>query len=126
MATTSTPSLHINRWGTISWVFMRLSALALIILALGHFVVQHVIFDVHDLDLQFVADRWADTGWRIYDGLLLALGLIHGMNGLRMVADDYILNRRINLAVRVLILLVGLGLLALGTAAIIVGVRMPA
>jgi succinate dehydrogenase / fumarate reductase, membrane anchor subunit len=112
-----------NRWGIISWMFMRLSALALIILVLGHFAIQHVFNDVHNLDINFVAARWANLGWRIYDAFLLGLGLAHGLNGVRIVADDYILNPRWNLVVRWAILVVGGGLVLIGMIAIIGGTR---
>jgi succinate dehydrogenase / fumarate reductase, membrane anchor subunit len=112
-----------NRWGIISWVFMRVSALVLIFLVLGHFAIQHVMNDVHNLDLAFVQARWANVGWRIYDALLLSLALVHGLNGLRIVADDYILRPGLNRAVRWAIVLVGGALILIGATAIIGGVK---
>ena len=112
-----------NNWGTISWLFMRISALALIILTLGHFAIQHVFNDVHNLDLAFVASRWSSVGWRIYDALLLTVGLSHGLNGLRIVADDYITSRPWNRLVRWLILIVGIALIIIGIVAVVGGVR---
>jgi succinate dehydrogenase / fumarate reductase, membrane anchor subunit len=112
-----------NNWGSISWLFMRISALALIILTLGHFAIQHVFNDVHNLDLNFVAARWSSVGWRIYDALLLTIGLAHGLNGLRIVADDYVVNKRWNQAVRWAILIVAIILIIVGAVAVIGGVR---
>jgi succinate dehydrogenase / fumarate reductase, membrane anchor subunit len=112
-----------DRWGVFSWYFMRLSALALILLALGHFFIQHVANDVHALSLEFVAARWSGLGWRLYDALLLSLGLLHGLNGLRIVADDYIVQPRLNKAFRVLLVLIGAALLLIGGIAVIGGVR---
>jgi succinate dehydrogenase / fumarate reductase membrane anchor subunit len=118
------PVVAPNRWGTISWLFMRVSALALIFLALGHFVIQHVLNDVHNLSLEFVAARWGTLGWRIYDGLLLGLGLAHGLNGLRIVVDDYVVRPGFNRALKLLLLATGIFMAIVGTVALIGGVRM--
>jgi succinate dehydrogenase / fumarate reductase, membrane anchor subunit len=114
-----------NTWGTISWLFMRFSALALIFLVLGHFAIQHVINDVHNLDLAFVQQRWTGPGWRIYDALMLSLALVHGLNGLRIVADDYILDARRNKVARWAIVVIGAALIVVGMVAVIGGVRRP-
>ena len=53
-----TPVLERNRLEIISWVFMRVSGVLLLFLALGHFAIQHVINDVHNLSIEFVAARW--------------------------------------------------------------------
>ncbi|HEY8425386.1 MAG TPA: hypothetical protein VIK73_05145 [Limnochordales bacterium] len=76
-----------------SWLFMRLSGLLLVFLALGHLAIMHVIHSVEEIDYDFVAARLAGplgTLWRTYDLLLLALALLHGLNGLRVVIDDYV------------------------------------
>lgn len=73
-----------------SWLFMRISGLLLIFLALGHFAIMHVINDVSDVNFAFIAARWASPIWRTYDTLLLALALIHGANGMRVILDDYV------------------------------------
>src|SRR5512135_3241838 len=85
---------------TIGWTFMRVSGVLLLFLALGHFAIQHVINDVHDLSLGFVAARWGSLGWRVYDAALLALALIHGLKGLRVVVDDYVHRPAANKALR--------------------------
>ncbi len=90
---------------TWSWFFMRLSGLALVFLALVHFSVTHIVNDVVDTDYDFVADRWGNPLWRIFDWLLLALALAHGLNGLRWIVDDYV--RRPGLRRAVLVVLFG-------------------
>jgi len=104
---------------TRSWFFMRLSGLALVFLALVHFAVTHIVNDVVDTDYDFVANRWQNPLWRIFDWLLLALALAHGLNGLRWIVGDYV--RRPALRRLVLGLLYGLsGLLFLaGTFTIV-------
>lgn len=73
-----------------TWFFMRVSGLLLIFLALGHVFIMTVINDLETIDYAFVAARWAMPIWRVYDGLLLTLGILHGANGLRWVIDDYV------------------------------------
>lgn len=73
-----------------SWLFMRLSGLALLVLALGHLGTMHLIATADTMDYAFVADRWKQPLWRVYDLLLLVLALWHGANGARIVLDDYL------------------------------------
>ena len=75
---------------TWSWFFMRISGLILLFLALIHFSLTHILHDVVDTDFGFVQRRWHNLGWRIFDWSLLALALGHGLNGLRMIIDDYV------------------------------------
>jgi succinate dehydrogenase / fumarate reductase, membrane anchor subunit len=108
---------------TISWLFMRYSAVLLIPLAFGHVILQDVIVGVHAIDIDYVAMRWASLGWRIYDAALLAFAFAHGMNGLRQVLMDYIRNDRLFRIVSWLLLVVWLVITAIGAIALIGGVR---
>ncbi len=85
---------------TWSWFFMRLSGLALVFLALFHFAVTHIVNDVVETDYRFVADRWGNPLWRLFDWALLTLALTHGANGLRWVLDDYVRRPRRQAAAR--------------------------
>jgi succinate dehydrogenase / fumarate reductase membrane anchor subunit len=89
MATTRhiKPQSNLERW---AFLFMRLSGIMLLLLAVGHMLLQHVFRDVHNLTLQVVEDIWRSWGWRAYDLLLLGFAVIHGFNGLRQVLEDYI------------------------------------
>jgi succinate dehydrogenase / fumarate reductase, membrane anchor subunit len=75
---------------TWSWFFMRISGLALLFLALIHFAITHILHDVVSTNYAFVQHRWHNLGWRIFDWSLLALALAHGLNGLRVIIDDYV------------------------------------
>jgi succinate dehydrogenase / fumarate reductase membrane anchor subunit len=92
------------------WLFMRISGLLLVVLALGHMLIMHVLVQLtgQELSFAFVTSRWGSPFWRIYDGLLLVLALVHGGNGARIVIGDYVRNRT---ARRLLV-----GLLAIATA----------
>ena len=78
---------------TFSWYFFRVSGILLIFLVIIHLIVMHVTTDVACTTYQFVAQRYDNPLWRLYDWLLLTLALLHGMNGLRVVIDDYVRGR---------------------------------
>ena len=73
-----------------AWVFMRLSGVLLLLLALGHLFIMHVFNSVHTIDYNFVAQRYLSLFWRGYDLAMLWLAMIHGLNGLRTLFDDYL------------------------------------
>ncbi|MGH9787207.1 MAG: succinate dehydrogenase [Candidatus Acidiferrales bacterium] len=73
-----------------AWLFMRVSGIVLLLLALGHLAIMHLIHSVDEINFTFVAGRWANPLWRLYDWMLLALALVHGFNGLRVMVDDYV------------------------------------
>jgi len=73
-----------------SWLFMRLSGLLLLFLALGHLVIMHLVHNVDEISYAFVASRYAGWLWRGYDLLLLVLAMLHGVNGTRILIDDYV------------------------------------
>jgi len=81
------PSGGFELW---AWLFMRLSGVALLLLALGHLVIMHLIHNVDSIDFSFVAGRYRFFYWRLYDLALLLLALLHGMNGLRIILEDYL------------------------------------
>jgi len=121
----SKPIQDQTRLEAISWKWMRYSGLLLIPLAWGHVLIQDVLVGVHQIDLDYVAMRWATLGWRLYDFLLLAFAFAHGMNGLRQVLQDYI--RPPARMRRLTAILFGVWLLIslIGAAAILGGVRQP-
>jgi succinate dehydrogenase / fumarate reductase membrane anchor subunit len=77
-----------------AYLFMRMSGLALLILAVGHMMIQHVLNSSGNLTLIFVAEQWNSWGWKAYDIFLLLFAIPHGINGLRNVLEDYIHNPR--------------------------------
>ena len=76
-----------------AWIFMRVSGLVLLFLALGHLLIMHIIHNVESIDFQFVAARYGTPFWKTYDILMLWLAMIHGINGVRTVLSDYITAR---------------------------------
>jgi succinate dehydrogenase / fumarate reductase membrane anchor subunit len=73
---------------------MRISGLVLVLLALGHLAIMHVINSVDTVNYEFVANRWTDPSfgyfWRIWDLLMVSLAVLHGFNGLRQVLYEYV------------------------------------
>ena len=104
---------------TWAWLFMRLSGLALLFLAVFHFAITHVLNDVVDTDYAFVSRRWDKVAWRSFDWLLLALALLHGLVGLRWIVDDYVRRPRLRAATKVVLYGVSGVLFVIGTVTIV-------
>lgn len=109
----------------VAWKWMRYSGLLLIPLAWGHVLIQDVLVGVHQIDLNYVATRWALAGWRLYDLFLLSFAFAHGMNGLRQVVNDFVTNESTMRVISWLLFAFWVLLSLIGLAAIIGGVRAP-
>lgn len=102
-----------------SWYFFRISGLALVFLAVFHVIIMHVVNTVDEIDHAFVVDRWSSPFWQVYDILLLALALLHGVNGARVSIDDYVRSSGWRLAAYSALSLITLVFLVLGTLAVV-------
>jgi succinate dehydrogenase / fumarate reductase, membrane anchor subunit len=78
-----------SNYETTAWKWMRYSGILLIPLVWFHVLVQDVIVGVHNIDLNYVVERWSNIGIQLYDIALLAFTFAHGMNGLRQVSMDF-------------------------------------
>src|SRR5262245_52736795 len=76
-----------------AWLCMRVSGLAWLVMVLIHFAIMHVINDSHDINFAFVVKRFGTPFWISYDLVMLVLALLHGLNGLRTIIDDYVKSR---------------------------------
>ena len=123
--TTSEQSGIATNYESVAWRWMRYSGLLLIPLAWGHILIQDILVGVHNIDLDYVAKRWATVGWRVYDFLLLTFAFAHGVNGLRQVLRDYIQGDRAMRIVSWWLFVFWLALSTIGAIAIIGGVRRP-
>ena len=73
------------------WYLMRLTGVALFVLALVHFSILHFIFDPAEQTAEWIAtQRWNQLVWRVFDWLLLMTVLFHGFIGMRNVVVDHI------------------------------------
>ncbi|WP_027479115.1 succinate dehydrogenase hydrophobic membrane anchor subunit [Gryllotalpicola ginsengisoli] len=102
-----------EKWG---WIYMRVSGVLLVILIFGHLFVNLVAGDgIKAVDFAFVAGKWASPFWRVWDGLMLWLALIHGGNGMRTLVNDYAYRPTVNRALKWAIFLAVAILIVLGT-----------
>jgi succinate dehydrogenase / fumarate reductase membrane anchor subunit len=73
-----------------AWLFMRLSGILLVVLVIGHLIIQLIIDGgVTRIGFAFVAGRWANPFWMTWDLVMLWLAELHGVNGLRTIINDY-------------------------------------
>ncbi|MEO6121861.1 MAG: succinate dehydrogenase [Acidimicrobiales bacterium] len=114
-----TPARPRQNFETWSWFFMRVSGLVLLFLALLHFSITHLLTDVTETDARFVARRWDNPMWRLFDWALLALALLHGLNGLRWIIGDYVHSPRARLVTKAALYSLSGALFGLGTLTIV-------
>jgi succinate dehydrogenase / fumarate reductase, membrane anchor subunit len=101
------------------WVFMRVSGILLLILAVGHVLIMHVLGEgVDRVNFGFVALRWQQPFWRTWDWLMLSLALVHGVNGLRMISLDYIRRPALRIATTWFFFMAGAAAFALGSVVV--------
>ncbi len=94
----------------LMWIFTRISALALICLALmgiiGAFIMGArtqldigalfrwtffpIPFHVVNSNIPDVTQGWVNAYWQVLQLLIVFFGASHGMNGLRVVIEDYL------------------------------------
>ena len=88
--TKRTPRATRTNFELYGWLFMRLSGIVLVVLVLGHLLIQLVLDGgVSKIGFAFVAGRWASPFWQLWDLVMLWLAMLHGANGLRTVINDY-------------------------------------
>jgi succinate dehydrogenase / fumarate reductase membrane anchor subunit len=106
-------------WELWTWLFMRVSGIVLLVLAVGHVLIMHVLdAGVDRVDFGFVAARWQNPFWQTWDWLLLSLALLHGVNGLRVVVMDYVRPVAWRFVANMFFYVVGFSLFALGTVVV--------
>jgi succinate dehydrogenase / fumarate reductase membrane anchor subunit len=109
----------------LMWIFTRISGLALILLAvvgvIGAFLMEaRIQIDLPTLvrwtffpnpnhvvnsNIPDVAIGWATAYWQIMEMMLVFFGLTHGINGLRVVIEDYLDSSWFKVILRGLLLL---------------------
>ena len=112
----SRKSAKFERWG---WLYMRISGVLLLVLIFGHLIINLVMNGgITQISFAFVAGKWADPFWKIWDGLMLWLALIHGTNGMRTLVNDYAERPFIRKSLNVSLVVVCVALIVLGTLVI--------
>lgn len=106
-------------WELWTWLFMRISGVVLLFLAVGHVLIMHVLDEgVDRVDFGFVAARWDTPFWRTWDWAMLTLALLHGVNGMRVVIQDHVRPIGWRFAVNMFFYVVGFMLFVLGTVVV--------
>ena len=106
------------------WYYMRLSGVALFVLALTHFSVQHFLSDPKDQTANWIfAEAWNNVFRRGVDWLMLVFVLSHAFLGMRTVTMDYVKGGKRVLVLSVLYL-VGAAVFAMGTI-VVFTVKLP-
>ncbi len=97
------------------WIFMRISGLLMVIVVTAHLYMMNIMINVGDVDFAFVSGRLSTPWVKVFDTVLIVLGLLHGANGMRYSIEDYNRNpgRRMVLklvlyTVTTLVMLIGL------------------
>jgi succinate dehydrogenase / fumarate reductase membrane anchor subunit len=102
------------------WLFMRISGIMLLVLALGHTLIMHLpAGGVDRVDFNFVAARWGSPFWRTWDWMLLTLALIHGINGLRNITLDYVRKPGVRFTANMVFYVLGFVLFVLGSVIVV-------
>jgi succinate dehydrogenase / fumarate reductase, membrane anchor subunit len=101
------------------WLFMRISGIVLILLAVGHVLIMHIPDGgVSRIDFGFVQTRWQSPFWRAWDWMLLSLALVHGVNGLRNITLDYVRPAGVRFAINMVFYVLAFALFVLGTVVV--------
>jgi len=103
----------------ITWVFMRMSGVLLVVLVLGHLLVNLVLGEgVNAVDFAFVGGKWASPFWQVWDLAMLWLAMLHGANGIRTIINDYAERDGTRLLLKALLIVATVGVVVLGTLVI--------
>lgn len=111
------PSARPRRTGNlerIAWLFTRISAIVLLVMAVFHLLYMHIALGMDSISFQLIAWRWQFPGWRVFDLCLLVFGWLHGANGMRIVLDDYVHSPIGRIVARTLLFAVTVTLIVLG------------
>ncbi len=102
-----------------AWLFMRVSGLVLLFLAVGHVLIMHVVDEgVDRVNFAFVQLRWQSVFWRTWDWAMLTLALLHGINGLRNVVMDHVPRTGLRVALNLTFAVLGFALFVLGSVVV--------
>ena len=102
-----------------SWLFMRGSGALLLVLVFGHLFVNLMLGEgIHQIDFAFVAGKWANPFWQVWDLAMLWLAMLHGCNGLRTIINDYAVRLNTRFALKTLLYFGTLVVIVLGTLVI--------
>jgi succinate dehydrogenase / fumarate reductase membrane anchor subunit len=98
---------------------MRASGLLLVVLIFGHLFVNLMLGEgIHAIDFAFVAGKWANPFWQVWDLAMLWLAMLHGTNGLRTIIADYATSATTRFTLKSLLYFASFVVIVLGTLVI--------
>lgn len=107
--------------GAVMWFFQRLSGVALVVMLGLHFVAQHFVTNTPDgvVTFQTVTARLSDPLYKAFGLVLLLLSVIHALNGVWMVTEDYVHTGWKRMIIWSALVMLGVGLFAIAAATIL-------
>jgi succinate dehydrogenase / fumarate reductase membrane anchor subunit len=97
-----------------AWFFMRVTGLALVVLALTHWTIMHFINRLSAENSQWIVARYQNVFWPTFDAVMLLFAMLHGTNGTRMLIDDFIRGRTANMMAKGILYTVSFVFIVLG------------
>jgi succinate dehydrogenase / fumarate reductase membrane anchor subunit len=79
-----------------AWFFMRVTGLALVLLALTHWTIMHFMNRLSTETSAWIVGRYQNVAWPLFDATMLLFAMLHGTNGARYIIDDYVHSRPLN------------------------------
>ncbi len=104
--------------GVWAWIWQRITAVLLVLLLGTHIFVLHYVPENMTINFLGVAARFKSVLYLIVDSGLLAFGLYHGLNGVRNILFDFIVDADKRRALNALMWIVLLGFLGWGMYAL--------
>ena len=104
--------------GEFSWFFQRLSGTILVVILLLHFFTLHFTAG-GKITFEVIALRLSKSFWKTFDIVFLALALWHGLNGIRLVCDDYLNNWKWRTLILISLYTIGIIFFTFGSLTII-------
>jgi len=90
-----------------AWLGMRISGLVLFLMAGWYAIHIDVLTGLDHVNSSWLAVRWANPLWQVFDILFVFLVTIHGLNGTRRILFDSIHLHPLRRVVLIFLLLVG-------------------
>ena len=114
---TGTKDISADETRSWSWHIMQLSSWLLLVLLPVHVLSTWVFHDPGHFGVALYVDRWHNGAWRLFDGALVVLALLHGGIGLDGVLAGRARSRgtRRAIAIALGVVLGVVGLLAVST-----------
>lgn len=105
---------HSSNFELFGWFFMRLSGIALLLMAVFHLLYMHFVIGVENTTFEVIVQRWENPLWRLFDLFLLFFAWTHGANGMRYIVDDYIHTQGWRVTVKTLLYALYFAILLMG------------